>query len=439
MRIILCVMAIFLFLVGSAPSSNAQMTAPVGYRVRSLDPIDGKVLVPDGWHFASSIDPAGYTWIISQEPLIEGTKGFYKTGMRIQLIHGMHKYKKITPEEFIIKFIAGKKEDNARIIGNCSGVKLGPFQRKCLETKEDMALGGEKKKYRILYSMFWNNEIDTVIVMTFGTPVNKWDQDKKYLKNIGAITLPDFVKMYRNAKSRSNNGCLSGISNQETKKLYAYMEASGDGAKGLFTVAAPGNGDYPLDYKTFHPFSAEKFSKIIKVDHKYKRSDTIELMWPYSGAGKAVFLNKLHAALGNKVVGFKGAIWWYPDGSAVMTDSKAGLQWPDSLNIKTCIAKDGKILSENDCHRMVAGLDHRKAIFSNTMFAPRSCSELGHMSINALLGDAEEALNLYFYYAMVENNSQEAEKYLLLAVAHGNKLARVLGTQYLIDQHIKKN
>jgi hypothetical protein len=212
----------------SAPTS--PLTAPEGYKIRSLDPIHGQVLVPDGWHFSGHIDPVGFTWIISREDF---SKGEYKTGMKIQLIHGMNKYKKLTAEEFVNNFVSGKKNSGVKIINDCGGEKFGSFQRQCLETEESLTINGEQGKYHISYSLFWNNEIDTSYTMVFGAPTEEWDRNAEYLKNIGKIKLPDFVEMYRSAKSHTNKDCLPGISNHSSKQLYDYIQATGNSADGL--------------------------------------------------------------------------------------------------------------------------------------------------------------------------------------------------------------
>jgi hypothetical protein len=251
-------------------------------------------------------------------------------------------------------------------------------------------------------------------VLTFGTPEDKWDADLPILKVMGRFELPDLAKMSEEAAAQKTPDCLSGMSGRDATKLGDYMSADGPGNPDLLTVGSMGNERTVLG-PDFFPFHVAAMAAVIKANAKYKPGMTVVLDWPWSAAGKSPVASELHKLLGNKVIGADGPLWWYPDGTKVVTKPEQGLQWPSAANISTCMGPGGAVLAAEDCKKLAATLDHRKAVFGNTLFVPDSCADLGTKAMNAQLGDAGEAFSLYFYYEFVRHDHARALTYLMLA------------------------
>ncbi len=406
---------------GEFQPAKTPFKAPEGYGVQVLDPVGARVLKPKGWFYDRAYDPRGYTWIISRED--PSAKKGYQTGLRIQLLQGVERGTKKSPRDFVADYFAKKKAAAKALpssLGDCDDKNFPSLRRACLET-EDTVPGQGKHKFHIAYSGFWNDATDTVILMTLGAPVVEWKKihdTAKLLMN--QADLPDVEKRLREAADHKVGGCPAGMEHQPEEKLYAYTQAGGKGTPGLFTIGGIGNAEFAIGPNDPHPLSAGEVAGMIKASPDYKPDAKIILHWPYSTAGSAPFAKELHSILGNEVTGANGPLWWYPDGSTVVTDPKNGLQLPNAQNITTCFQSDGVALTGETCRKIAASLDHSKAIFGNTIFMPQNCDALGAMAFNAIMGQRDDSFALYLYYSFVNLSRDRASTWLSLA-AYGHQ------------------
>ena len=91
-----------------------------------------------------------------------------------------------TPEEFIRDFVSEKKETVDRVVKDCPASVQGLFTRVCLETEEG--------PHHILYSLFWGNDMDIVIVFTAGTTKELWEEHAATFDKMAAFELIDMKR-----------------------------------------------------------------------------------------------------------------------------------------------------------------------------------------------------------------------------------------------------
>lgn len=146
------------------PALCAAIDVPPGYELQKLDTTEGSIAKPKGWYYSHSVSKNSLNWIIAKE---DPKAGPYRTGFRIQLVPDATKAAGVPPRQFVERFIA-QKQQSAEVKRSCPTVNTGEFMRRCLETIEG--------PYRILYSLFWSEEKDTIVVTIFGAPVEEWDK-----------------------------------------------------------------------------------------------------------------------------------------------------------------------------------------------------------------------------------------------------------------------
>jgi hypothetical protein len=168
--------------------------APTEFVTQVLEPTGGKMLRPKDWFYVESQNDSTFTWIISRE---DASKAPYTTGVRIQMTAGIKKGTGKSPGKFILDYVAAKKKEAGKVIKNaCSETKQGMFTRVCLETEEG--------PYHILYSLFWNNKIDLVVVLIAGTRKDLWDTYDPTFQKMGRFELIDLERFQNKIKDRPN-------------------------------------------------------------------------------------------------------------------------------------------------------------------------------------------------------------------------------------------
>ncbi|MFC1749531.1 hypothetical protein ACFL2V_12070 [Pseudomonadota bacterium] len=144
-------------MAGFAYSEDSQ------YVKQILEPTGGNIDRPKDWYYLEAHNDNSWLWIISREEVIEKP---YDVGVRIQAVPRIQEITGKTPKQFILDFKAQKKSEADKVINECSATNDGLFSRVCLETEEG--------KYRILYSLFWGNGTDVVVVSISGAPKDEW-------------------------------------------------------------------------------------------------------------------------------------------------------------------------------------------------------------------------------------------------------------------------
>jgi hypothetical protein len=163
--------------------------APTEFVTQILEPTGGKMLRPKDWFYTESHNGSSFTWTISRE---DASKAPYTTGVRIQMIAGVKKGTGKTPKKFVLDYVAQKKKEAAKVVNTCGETNQEMFTRVCLETEES--------RYHILYSLFWNNKIDWVVVSISGTRKDLWDTYDPTFQKMGRFELIDLKRFQEEKK-----------------------------------------------------------------------------------------------------------------------------------------------------------------------------------------------------------------------------------------------
>lgn len=166
-----------------AISDPGPAKPPTEFVTQILEPTGGKLERPKDWFYTESHNSTSYTWTISRE---DASKARYETGMRIQMFVGIKKGTGKTPKKFIADFVAAKRKEAARIVSSCGESKQDFFTRVCLETEEGPC--------HILYSLFWADKLDWVVVTIAGTRKDLWDGYDSTFQRIGHFELIDLKR-----------------------------------------------------------------------------------------------------------------------------------------------------------------------------------------------------------------------------------------------------
>ena len=155
-----------------------------GFVWQVLNPLGGEIQRPKGWFYTESHRAPSYSWILSRE---DASKGPYTTGMRIQMIVGVQEKTGKSPKEFVLDFAKKKKVDAEKVVKSCSETERETFTRMCLETEEG--------PHHILYSLFWGNKIDMVVVSISGTTKELWEMYSSTFDEMSDFRLLDMKQI----------------------------------------------------------------------------------------------------------------------------------------------------------------------------------------------------------------------------------------------------
>ena len=166
------------------PSALAvdKAKAPPGFTMQVLEPTGGKIPRPKDWFYRENHKGPSYTWTLSLE---DPSKGPYTTGIAIQTLVGVKEGTGKSPREFVLDYLSSKKKE-AKVLETCGETDQGMFTRVCLETEEG--------PHHILYSIFWGNKMDIVVVTIAGTTKELWDTYSTTFDKMGAFELIDMTR-----------------------------------------------------------------------------------------------------------------------------------------------------------------------------------------------------------------------------------------------------
>jgi hypothetical protein len=169
-----------------APGEEAMIAAalPAGFVMQTLAPTGGHIPRPKDWFYLEGHQGASWMWTISREDISKGAS--YTTGVRIQTFIGVKEKTGQSPKEFVQQFLTRKKKDATRVIETCAERNQGMFTRVCVQTEEG--------PYRILYSLFWGNDIDMVAITTSGTMKELWETYSPIFDQMSAFELIDMKR-----------------------------------------------------------------------------------------------------------------------------------------------------------------------------------------------------------------------------------------------------
>jgi len=180
---------IIYFLALILTSWAAENPLPKGFVMQVLEPTGGKIVRPKKWFYAEGHNKNSWMWTISKEDT-KGGKDKYETGVRIQTFMGIQKLIDKKPSVFIDEFFQKKKAgDVHRIIKQ---QKIGLFQRVGIEVTEG--------DYRILYSLFWDDDLDLAVISIAGTHKKNWNDYTKIFDTMAAFELIDMSRFDKDNK-----------------------------------------------------------------------------------------------------------------------------------------------------------------------------------------------------------------------------------------------
>ncbi|TDU64517.1 hypothetical protein EI77_03967 [Prosthecobacter fusiformis] len=174
-------------------SLSATEKVPAGFVMQVMEPTGGKILRPKGWFYNEGHRSNAWMWTISKEDTHDG-KDPYDTGVRIQAVAGVQERTGKSPEVFLKEFIAQKRKAADKVHKNCDAVDQGLFTRTCIEVTE--------REYRILYSVFWSNEIDMIVISIAGAKTTDWEANSKFFDTMSAFELIDMKRFPDDPKKK---------------------------------------------------------------------------------------------------------------------------------------------------------------------------------------------------------------------------------------------
>lgn len=178
--------AILLLLASSVTVAEEEMVQQI------LEPTGGKIMKPKSWFYSESQNSNGYMWTLSEEDISSG--GSYDTGVRIQLMSGIKTGTGKTPKEFLFDFMESKKAAVDRVISTCPEADQGLFSVVCLETVETALHEKSEKKHHILYSLFWSNSMDLVVISIAGARESEWSNYESIFNEMRGFELIDMSR-----------------------------------------------------------------------------------------------------------------------------------------------------------------------------------------------------------------------------------------------------
>lgn len=159
-----------LFALLSTDVGAQSISVPDGYVLQPLEPTDGVIARPKDWLYLYRPTQSGWMWTISAED----PSKWYDTGWRTQVLIGVESGTKRPRADFANNFLQQKRA-SSQVLRDCAPGEQGAFIRACLEVVEDIKTPTGNRKFRVLYSVFWGQQIDMVAITTAGTPEQNWD------------------------------------------------------------------------------------------------------------------------------------------------------------------------------------------------------------------------------------------------------------------------
>lgn len=178
------------------PGEEKDPETPMEFVTQELDPTGGEIERPKDWHYKEGHRENTLMWTLAKEDHDDGT---YTTGVRIQMFAGVTKATSLTPKEFIEQFVEKKRRtEGVRVVNICDPQDEGVFKRVCLEIVEG--------PHHILYSLFWNNDMDMAAITIAGTSKELWHVYAPTFDRMNKFKLLDVKKLQEKAEAEEKDG-----------------------------------------------------------------------------------------------------------------------------------------------------------------------------------------------------------------------------------------
>jgi hypothetical protein len=160
-----------LLLVSSAYAQRA-FPVPEGYRLESLDIVDGKVAVPADW--TSRMGTLGRNSIVWTFAKDRRPDGSFDTGMSLQIFVGLSKSGVSSPMIAAIK-AAEDIRKRGKLVRECDREEQEHFFKKCIELIETGSPANPAAEFHVLYSVMYGKVMDLLIISAFSAPEAEWN------------------------------------------------------------------------------------------------------------------------------------------------------------------------------------------------------------------------------------------------------------------------
>ena len=180
---------VFLTLILISLSAHAE-SIPSGYTKEDLRPLGGEILVPESWYFRGGATNNGFMYVLSKE---QNEDDSYETGFRIQGIINI-KDSGLSPVQATAYNWKRFKDSAKEIIKECDEEQAGVFRKTCLEVIQNNP-NNPDDDFHIIYSFFWSDELDMIVIGIFGAPESTWPEAENIYNTIKDFVLFDIDKM----------------------------------------------------------------------------------------------------------------------------------------------------------------------------------------------------------------------------------------------------
>jgi len=178
MRVLATVILLFIF-----NFSFADISAPPGFSIQTLNLTNGQALKPDGWFYSEQHrSQSSLRWVISKEDAREAD-GAYDVGISINLMLGFSEKTGMSSEQLSQSLIS-QITSYGEIIAQCEPQFVGGMKRVCVEKFEINKLG---KKYHVMYTFMWWPNKEFVAYTSAGSPPELWEKYQSTFNTMNEI------------------------------------------------------------------------------------------------------------------------------------------------------------------------------------------------------------------------------------------------------------
>jgi hypothetical protein len=175
-----------------ADDAERKFAVPSGFEVQVLEPTGGRIARPKDWFYRESHREGHFAWTLSRE---DSAQGPYLVGVRMQAIFDARQQTGQVPHDFVAGFIASKRSVT-QVQSECAERVVGLFKRRCIETVEKSP-ASPTGDFRIMYSLFYDDEMDLVVLSIAGAPSNEWEQASPLFNVMAEFELLDVSRFAR--------------------------------------------------------------------------------------------------------------------------------------------------------------------------------------------------------------------------------------------------
>jgi len=167
------------------PANETELPRPPnGYRWERFTEIQSAFLCPTNWHRFHKAGSNSHTYVLSLESVRE--KGSFETGLTVQAIKGLQKYKGMPPSSFAIGMaqMTLEKKENTKLSKH--DLSSGPFKAFGLRYRN----APEVAKPIIIHQVcIANDKQDTLFIVTLESLESSWNATWK----LGELMLKQFL------------------------------------------------------------------------------------------------------------------------------------------------------------------------------------------------------------------------------------------------------